>query len=233
MLAMLKFFVKKFKNENMSIISGLFYGVNHFKIQCTNCNIIKHNFEIFPNLVFDLEAVKKYKINILMQKNFQMDNQQMKLNYECFKNLNSVTIFDCFDYSSQIQTLQGVDAIPCDNCRISNNISLHQTVIYSPPEILILILDRSQQSKIKLEFMEDLNLSNYIEEENFRNISFKLISVVTEEENKNFIAYCKNLNEQQWYRYDDNTINKVNNFKSQIVDSGLVHILFYQKYTGL
>ena len=61
----------------------------------------------------------------------------MKLNYECFKNLNSVTIFDCFDYSSQIQTLQGVDAIPCDNCRISNNISLHQTVIYSPPEILI------------------------------------------------------------------------------------------------
>ena len=168
-----------------------------------------------------------------MQKNFQMDNQQMKLNYECFKNLNSVTIFDCFDYSSQIQTLQGVDAIPCDNCRISNNISLHQTVIYSPPEILILILDRSQQSKIKLEFMEDLNLSNYIEEENFRNISFKLISVVTEEENKNFIAYCKNLNEQQWYKYDDNTINKVNNFKSQIVDSGLVHILFYQKYTGL
>ena len=54
------------------------------------------------------------------------------LNYECFKNLNSVTIFDCFDYSAQKITLQGNDAIQCDICRNSDNISYHQTVIYSP-----------------------------------------------------------------------------------------------------
>ena len=109
-----------------------------------------------------------------------------------------------------------------------HNKSYYQTVIYSPPEKLIIILDRSQQSEIQLEFLEDLNLSNYIEEKNL-GTTFKLISVVTREENKNFIAYCKNLNEQQWYRYDDNSISKINNFKNQIVHSGLVHILFYQK----
>ena len=145
------------------------------------------------------------------------------------KSLNSVTIYDCFDYFEKGQILQDNDGIPCNICINPHNKSYYQTVIYSPPEILIIILDRSQQSEIQLEFLEDLNLSNYIEEKNL-GMTFKLISVV-KVENGNFVACYKylNLNEQQWYRYDDNSISNINNFKNQIVHSGLVHILFYQK----
>ena len=141
-----------------------------------------------------------------------------------------MNIYDCFDYSQKIYTLQDDDAIPCNYCGNINK-SYYRTIIYTPPEILILILDRSQQTNIKLEFLEDLNLLNYIK---FNDVGkmFKLISVI-KEENGNFIACCKNLNEQQWYRYDENSISKITNFKSQIVDSGLVHVLFYQKYALL
>ena len=229
-LAMFKIFAEKFQKENRSIISDLFYGTFHIEIKCARCGIIKHNFEIFSNLIFDLEAVKQNKIDVmmnLMNFNQPINNQQIQLNLECFKNLNSVNIYDCFDYSQKIYTLQDDDAIPCNYCGNGNK-SYHQTIIYTPPEILILILDRSQQTNIKLEFIEDLNLSNYIK---FNDVGkmFKLISII-KEENGNFITCCKNLNEQQWYRYEENTISKITNFKSQIVDSGLVHILFYQKY---
>jgi ubiquitin C-terminal hydrolase len=228
-LAMFKLFKEKFQNENMSIISDLFYGCFHISIKCSNFHDIKHNFEIFPYLIFDLEAVKQNKIDNWINIGQQMNNPQMQLNYECLKNMNSVTIYDCFDYFQKRRILQDNDAIPCNICINSPNESYYQTIIYSPPEILIIILDRNQYSEIQLEFLEDLNLSNYIEEKNL-GTTFKLISVV-KVENGNFVACCKylNLNEQQWYRCDDNSISKISNFKNQIVHSGLVHILFYQK----
>ena len=85
----------------------------------------------------------------------------MQLNLECLNTINSVSIYDCFDFSKRVQTLTGNDSIPCDRCNNTFS-SYYQSVIYTPPEILILIFDRTKNSKIKLEFIEDLDLSNYI-----------------------------------------------------------------------
>ena len=222
-------FSQKFINENKSIISDLFYGSSHIKMQCANCGIIKHNFEIFQFLIFNLENIKEYKINKLINLNPQLNTQQLQLNINCFNNMNSVTIYDCFDFSNQVQNLTGENAIPCDICKNLSS-SYYQSVICTPPEILILIFDRSQKTNIKLEFIEDLNLSNYIEKAENTGYLFKLIGVVSQEQEKgNYIAYCKNLNNQQWFKYNNDSVSQINNFKTQIVDSGVINILFYQK----
>ena len=202
---------------------------SHNKIQCANCKVIKHNFEIFQYLVFNLENVKQNKINNLASMNQQLNKEQIQLNLECFKNINSVTIYDCFEFSSQIQTLTGEDAFSCNICKNSIAKNFYQSVIYTPPSILIIILDRSQKSKIKLEFSDNLDLLNYIVHAKSVGYIFKLIGVISQEENKHYISYCKNINNQKWYRYDNNNTTEVNNFKNQIVDSNLVDILFYQK----
>ena len=153
----------------------------------------------------------------------------MQLNLECLNSINSVTIYDCFDFLRRVQTLTGNDSIPCDICNNTFS-SYYQSVIYTPPEILILILDRTQSSKIKLEFIEDLDLSNYIVKAKEVGYMFKLTGVLSEEgENGHYIAYCRNLKNQIWHKYDNNTASQVYNFKNQIVDSGMVSILFYQK----
>jgi len=87
-LAMFKIFAEKFQKENRSIISDLFYGTFHIEIKCARCGIIKHNFEIFSNLIFDLEAVKQNKIDVmmnLMNFNQPINNQQMQLIFYLFK----------------------------------------------------------------------------------------------------------------------------------------------------
>ena len=227
-------FMKRFLNENKSIISDIFYGTLHNEIKCSNniCGIVKHNFEIFQFLIFDLENTKQFKINNLnsfIRLNPQLNNQQMQLNLECLNTINSVSIYDCFDFTKRVQTLTGNDSIPCDRCNNTFS-SYYQSVIYTPPEILILILDRTKNSKIKLEFIEDLDLSNYIVKAKEVGYMFKLSGVVSEEgENGHYIAYCRNLKNQIWYKYDNNKVSQVYNFKVQIVDSGIVTILFYQK----
>ena len=226
-------FTKRFQKENKSIISDIFYGTLHDQIKCSNkyCGLVKHNFEIFQFLTFDLEIIKQFKIsnmNNLMKSNQQLNNQQMQLNIESLNSINSVTIFDCFYFSNRIQTLTGNDSIPCGRCNTFS--SYYQSVIFTPPEILILIFDRTQNSKIKLEFIEDLDLSNYIVKAKELGYMFKLTGVVSKkDENDNYIAYCRNLNNHQWYKYDDNLVSQVHDFKAQIVNSGLVTILFYQK----
>ena len=222
-------FLQKFQYENKSLISDIFYGTLHNKMQCPNCNVIKHNFEIFQFLIFGLENIKQFKINNILNMNLQSNNQQMLLNLECLNNLNSITIYDCFDFSNRMQTLNADNAIPCDKCGYTFS-TYYRSVLYTPPEILILILDRSQKSTIKIEFLENLDLSNYIVHGKNLGYMFNLIGVVSQEgENGCYVAYCRNFDNNQWYRYDDKLVSRVTNFKNQIVDSGVVNILFYQK----
>ena len=227
-------FFQKFIYENKSIISDIFYGTLHNQIKCSNnfCGVIKHNFEIFQYLTFNLDNIKQFKIDYLnnfMKLNNQMNNQQMLLNLESLNTMNSVTIYDCFDYQRRIQTLTNDDKILCDRC--NNNLSsYYQTNIYTPPEILILIIVRAPNSKIKLEFIEDMDLLNYITKGNEIGFMFKLTGVISEEEKiGQYVAFCRSEKENQWYRYDNDSVLKINNFKKQIVDAGMIHILFYQK----
>ena len=161
-----------------------------------------------------------------MIQGFNINNQN--------QNINSVTIFDCFDYNQRPDFMQGENAMYCNTCGKTEN-ACYQNYICDCPEIMIIILNRGQgiQFKIKLEFTEFLNIQNYVRNNNNNSCNYKLIGVVTHMgengANGHFIAFCISPINDQWYNYNDDLCFLVNNFKEQVIDYAMPYILFYQK----
>ena len=121
----------------------------------------------------------------------------------------------------------------CNNCKNQYPASYY-TKLYTSPDILIIVLNRGKgiEFKVKLEFSEDLNLNNFIQEKSI-GFLYTLMGVVTHMGESgasgHFIAYCKSPIDYQWYRYNDDIVTKVVNFKKEIIDYAMPYILFFQK----
>jgi len=213
---MFQIFCKDFTTGNISIISDLFYAVNYNITQCgnRNCNIQSYNFQTYFFLVFPLEEVRIFKT----QNNF---------------NNNEVNIYDCFYYDQRINYLTGQNNMYCNYCRQTCPSSM-RTILYTGPQILIIILNRGKgiQYKVKINFFEEINLENFIELKN-TGFKYKLIGVITHLGESgmggHFIAYCLNPINEKWYQYNDSIVNPVNDFKKDVIDYAMPYLLFYQK----
>ena len=203
-------FVQNFTLENQSIISDLFYGINCDVIQCCNCNTNIYNYQAYFLMEFFLEEVSK------------------------FKNNNFLNIYDCFDYDIKVNLLYGENSMACNYCKQNTNGKM-STCLTTGPEILILLLNRQGiEFNMKLNFMEELDLSNYIQYKN-TGTKYKLFGVVTDlyEKGKegHFIAYCKDPISQSWYKYNDAIVSDVEeqDFQYEVINGSFPFILFYQK----
>ena len=231
-------FMKKFINENKSLISDIFFGMNTTSIQCSSCKMINYDFDIYYFLSFPLEEIKEYKMNqlkdqlFLMNNMVNMDSRQNLLNLDF--TINSLSIYDCFQYKKDnIETFAGPYEMKCCNCN-ANLMYSTQTNLCTAPEILIIGLNKGKdfEINIKLNFSEDLNLMNFIEMNN-TGYNFKLIGVISyigkDGENKKFCSYCRNPIDSKWYKFEDKLVKPVVNFQNEIVDSESPYILFYRK----
>ena len=240
----LKNFVMNFQKENKSIISDLFYGLSETCIKCSRCNISKYNYQKYFFLIFPLEEIRKYKIKTLIN-NFIATNQYMmninpmlyNQNLSYFRmniqNINSVNIFDCFNYNQKVNCFTGENSMYCNYCKVQNPAS-YCTKLYTLPQILIIVLNRGKgiEFKVKLEFAQELNLNQYVVDKT-TSFNYELIGVVTHLEesgnSEHFIAYCKSPIDENWYQYNDELVSKIENFNKDIKDNTLSDILFYQK----
>ena len=212
--AMFNYFIQNFMRECSSFISDNFFGTILNQFECLNCKSKKYNYNIYSYLIFPVEDVVKFKENKLM-----------------LNNINSITIEDCFEFNQRNQTLSGENAIPCNKCNFiyaSNN----TTFIFTAPEILILIFEKSQMFNIKLEVNLEINLYNNIitRETGFK---FKLIGVVSKyrkfDMSEYFIAYCKSPIDNCWYKYNNDFVSRIDNFQGYLINPGIPYILFYEK----
>ena len=218
---MFKIFAQDFMNSNQSIISDLFYGVNYNITQCGFCNTQSFNYQTYFFLIFPLEEVRIFK----SQNNFNY-------NYNCFAN-NEVNIYDCFFYDQKINYMTGSNIMYCNFCRQTCNTSM-RTILSTGPEILIIILNRGQgiEYNVKINFLEVINLENFIEMKQTGCI-YKLIGVITHIGESgmggHFIAYSKNPISNEWNKYNDSIVTPVNNFQKDVIDFAMPYLLFYQK----
>jgi len=211
-------FAQNFSLENKSIISDLFYGINCNMTQCCNCNSYIYNYQIYFFLVFPLEEVRKFKNN----------NQMNFIN-------QPVNIYDCFNYDRKVNLMYGENSMYCNYCKQNSNCKMC-TCLTTGPEILILLLNRGQgiEFKVKINFMEDLDLSNYIEYKN-TGVKYKLIGVITHIGESgmggHFIAYCKDPISQSWYKYNDAIVSDIQDqdFQKEVINFAMPYLLFYQK----
>ena len=212
---MFNYFIHNFKLENQSIISDLFYGVNCNITQCCNCNANIYNYQIYFFLVFPLEEVRKFKNNNFLN--------------------NPVNIYDCFDYDRKVNFMYGENSMFCNYCRQNTNCKMCTNLI-TGPEILILLLSRGKgiEFNVKINFFEELDLSNYIQLKD-TGFKYKLIGVITHIGESgmggHFIAYCKDPISQSWNKYNDAIVSEVQNkdFQSEVINFAMPYLLFYQK----
>ena len=220
-------FLKEFKNNQKSIISDIFYFIVETKTECLNCKqkyqmmgfnnpIYLYNFQLMYFLIFPLEEVRKYKVE-LYQSNFY-----------------DVTLEDCFIYNQKIDILQGDNEMWCKNCGHTAPCQ-YITIIYSSPVYLILILNRGKGNiyNIKLNFTEILDIGNYVTKKENNNLIYHLYAIVTHigpsSMGGHFIAFCKSPIDNKWYKYNDAIVEYVGDFFNNIHNFGVPYILFYEK----
>ena len=157
-------------------------------------------------------------------------------------NKNEVNIEDCFEYSIKENIMSGDNSMYCQQCR-SNQTFKMATKIVTFPEVLIIILNRGMglEFDVKINFDKMINLGKYIEKEkkdvNKENevIQYDIIGVISHiGENSDaghFIAYCRDpIKRENWHKYNDCFVTKVNDFQKEVVDFGMPYVLFYQKH---
>ena len=227
MLMFKNFFVNFAKNYR-SIISDLFYALNCNVTKCGICNNISYNYQIYFFLIFPLEEVRKFK---LMNYNLFMNN-----NFNNLNNNNTIDIYDCFVYDQKINIMSGENCMYCNYCKQTCPSSM-STFLTTGPEVLIIILNRGKgnEFKVKINFYLDIDLSNYIEMKDEKNMGwqYELFGVITHIGESgmggHFIAYCKDFWTNQWLKYNDAIVSYVNNFKNEVIDFAMPYLLFYQK----
>ena len=214
-------FFDAFHEENESVISTIFFGINHTLVKCSNCFLYQHNFEVFFSLVFPLEKIRKYKLN--------NNDTKMNANKMFLLQNNIVDIEDGFEYNQKIESYEGESAMYCNNCK-KQAPSLFQTKLFTGPEVLIITLNRGEdnQFKIKLNFYLQLNLSHYIEDQT-SGYMYDLISAIIQSDDKHLIAICKSPVDNNWYKYDDDLVNPITDFNTQVLNYAMPYILFYKK----
>jgi ubiquitin C-terminal hydrolase len=199
-----KEFVSYFENNNKSIISDEFYFFTNNISTCQYCSTMIHNTQSNNILFFPLEEVRKYK------------------NYRN----NIVTILDCFDYYRKEEIYP---SFYCNTCK-QNYQAKSQTHIIRAPKTLIINFNRGKglEFNVNIIFEEYLNLRKYVYENNSP-YYYELTGVIchfgSNDEGGHFIAYCKNSNNCEWYKYNDQIVTKC--YFNEVKGSGLPYVLFY------
>ena len=218
---MLQNFSKNFVKTHNSFISNFFYALNYNRTQCSLCRALTYNYQIYFFLIFPLEEVRKYK---LMGNNGAFNFNQ---------NINEVNIKDCFEFDQKDNIMSGTNDMYCNYCKNTCASSMC-TKLATGPEILIIILNRGKgnEFKVKLNFSEKLDLSDYIELKK-TGTQYELFGVITHigesSMSGHFIAYCKDLWDDTWYKYNDAFVDPVNNFQEEVVNFAMPYLLFYKK----
>ena len=148
-------------------------------------------------------------------------------------NYNEVNIYECFEYDRQINFMSGENSMYCNKCKQTSSCYM-QTFLITGPEILIIILNRGKgiEFDVKINFVEELDLSNYIEKKN-TGTKYKLMGVITHlgdsSMSGHFIAYCPDPFMKKWFKYNDAFVSEVKDFKKDVIDYAMPYLLFYRK----
>ena len=215
-------FLVKFQKE-ISIISYLFYGFNELTNVCQYCKKIYNYMGQSEKIYYD------YGIsNILM---FNLENVRKNRNQN--NNNNMVTMFECFNYLQQGSYFTGENKNYCNNCKQLTE-SVYTSKIFICPNILIIILDRGKENiyDIKLDFDLKMDISDFVLFKSGRQI-YNLYGVVTNigvsGPNAYFVASCKSPVDNNWYRYNDDSVTPISDLKKDLIDYETPYILFYEK----
>ena len=195
---------KEYTNKNKSIISEEFYGYANSLSTCGKCNTTIHNVQSINILFFPLEEVRKFK------------------GY----NFNVIRINECFEYYEKQEIFP---SFYCNNCKSMSEVYNQSKIVYAP-KTLIINLNRGKglQYDINIIFEEYLNLKNFIffqDSPYYYELTGVICHFGSNDDGGHFIAFCKNCNNCEWYKYNDQMVTRCS--FNEVLRSGLPYVLFY------
>ena len=210
-----KNFYEKFITEK-SIISELFFGYKEISYFCLNCqnNKLNYNYEIFKYIIFPLEDI--------------LDNYN---SIKKFEENYKISIYDCFNIQYKKKSYKKEKNIHCHNC---NNLSKcrYESQIYKPPEILIIILKRDKNSfiNVELDFSDKIDITDFVIKKDInQKLIYDLYGIVSYEQNSGYESFCKNFNDNKWYKYEPE-IDSISNLQKEVIENRVPYLLYYIKY---
>ena len=225
------FFFEDLK-KGVSVISDIFFGFYETNTICLNCkniycskglmNPICYNYGIINCLIFPLEEVKKFK------------NKQLQTNNIIMNQNNIVNLYECFAFYEKEEYFTGENQNYCNICKQNSN-AIYKTIIYSSPNVLILILNRGKGNiyNIKLDFNEFIDITQFVIMKDKPKITYNLYGVITHlgksGPSAHFVASCKSPVDKKWYRYNDAFVTQIVNLEKEVINYGTPYILFYKK----
>ena len=199
-------FIKKFNENNKSIISDNFYGFMKTKTVCSKCKLTSYTYNSFIFVSFNLNLVQKKKLQ---------------------QNYNQTNILECFSFQNN-ECLTLSKNYNCSNCK-ENTIHYQRKQFYSFPRFLIICLDRGSdcQNKMNVFYRLDINLKGYCDNSSSP-LQFELIGIIKRMdrgEKEHYITIYFDFRLNSWIFRDDSNFIRINSpFE---VNQGYEIMLFY------
>jgi ubiquitin C-terminal hydrolase len=197
-------FISFYSSKNQSIISDQFYGVSNNMITCGSCSTTTHNVQIINIFFMPLEEVRKF----------------MGYNFNC------VRINDCFEYYEKLDILPDYY---CNYCRQSYQVYSRNKMIYAPKTLIInLNRGRGIEYNVNIIFEEYLNIRKFVfspESPFYYELTGVVCHFGSNDMGGHFIAFCKNCNTCEWYKFNDQMVTKCS--FNDVARSGMPYVLFY------
>jgi ubiquitin C-terminal hydrolase len=196
---------------------------------CSNCYSKILSYQTFPYLILDLEKTRKkiFMSDMEQYHKSKIDNELWQTEYYHNRENIPIKLIDCVDYYC---TYQNNFNFFCPKCK-TNCLQTTVNKIYTSPNIFIFILNRGKNNifQVKMDYPPQLDMSKYVETTNKSPTKYELTGVITHlgvsGPNGHFIAFCKNIMDGKWYKYNDEIVTEADNFS--VHNEGIAYILFY------
>ena len=199
---------------------------------------------IFDNFCYTLETIKTCweckTISTNIQKYFSFElNFEKALNKTALMYKKEFSIKDCINIHFEKQTIYNVF---CEKCEEKRDFTVDLAFNFGPPFFIFILrlndredlIEKMKNNDIKIKIDEEIHLDRYIkkgQKQEF-NLNYKLNGAIFFDTKKElgYIAYCKNNIDENWYKFEKDTINRVQSSEVlNISNEGILLpvILFY------
>jgi hypothetical protein len=213
----LKAFLDEYNQYYDSIISRTFNWIRQTKIECVECSNSLYSFQSLPFLEFNLDEIHEYVITHQTEYKqtigkYQNDKKLLAkklMEYRNKKMLQSISLYNCFDFYSKHNNNYANDKVFCNFCNKETRYIINYFV-YNSPNYFFIILTRAQN--INFDYPEEINLETFIEEEK-ANKKYQLFGTLINSKinnyEKHYYSTIKNV-DQKWIKFDDENICNIN-----------------------
>ena len=96
--------------------------------------------------------------------------------------------------------------------------------------IIILKRDKNSFINVELDFSDKIDITDFVIKKDINHkFIYNLYWIVSYEQNIGYESFCKNFNDNKWYKYEPE-IDSISNLQKEVIENRVPYLLYYIKY---